>query len=615
MTATPAGVELAPSADAVLRRAREPRIGYWRRWADSRVADMLAAAAAVLLVAGPLLFTDSGFVLDFTNHLWLVWVAGKALSQTGHPSYFLNATPLGVFYPWFAFYGGTLYTITGALSQLLGGHPIPAYVAVTTLAIAGAYGGMLWLGRQLGLERWLSHAPALVVVTSAYYVSNLYGRGAWTEFMATSAIPLMAASALHLTRTRPWRPWPVVAFLSSTIVFTGSHNVTLLLGTTVGAVTLAILWIALGAPTGLPFRRLAMVAGLGLASLLVSAWYLVPDLSYATFVKAHLETGLGEGGYAVYKTFLQPILSFDAPAVLFDPLRTTPAAGGVPGLFVQVPDWFLVWALAAGALLLGRGARPEESAALSRRLRRVWVGVAALIAILLLMLTSASFWKSIPSPYNLIQFPFRLNSYVFYTVAALVLVSALAMQRALGEPRLRRRARSLRGGLVVVCAISVGLCVWQTWVPNTLYSNSYRRRGEALASASTAPRSWYDEGSYNDLQAPVVAAKGELIIPPSYVHGDRFAAWVNLPPGRAPIQTDIAGGAYLVHISGGLTRIGRNQAGFAVVRRSRPAGNPVHVVIETTHSATIALGWVISVLACVTLAGVIAFTAVRSRRS
>jgi hypothetical protein len=600
MTSTP--------ADTAIRRSavRQRDETLWRRSVDSRFADLSAAGAAVLLLAAPMLFTDSGFVLDFTNHLWLVWVAGKTLAAAGHPSYFVNATPLGVFYPWFAFYGGTLYTITGGLSQLLGGHPIPAYVGITTLAIAGGYGGMLWLGRQLGLDRWLSHAPALVVLTSAYYVSNLYGRGAWTEFMATSAIAPMLASALHLTRTRRWRPWPVIAFLSSTIIFTGSHNVTLLLGTTLGAITLAMLWLALGAPIRLPFRRLAMVAGLGLASLLVSAWYLVPDLSYADFVKAHLETGLGEGGYALYKTFLKPILSFDAPGVLLDPLRSSPAEGGVPGLFVQVPDWSLIWALAAGALLLGRRGRSDEPGGRSDKLRRVWAGVATFVAILLLMLTSASFWKSIPWPFNLIQFPFRLNTYIFYMVAALVLVSVLALQRALADERLRRRAKVLRAALVAACAISVGLCVWQTWIPNTFYSNSYQRRGEALASVNTAPRSWYDEGSYNDLQAPVVAARRELIIPPSYVRGDRFAAWVNLPPGRAPIQTDIAGGAYLVHISG-LTRVGRNAAGFAVVRRSNPTG-PVHVVVEAAHSARIVLAWVLSILAITVILAVLGWT-------
>jgi hypothetical protein len=44
-------------------------------------------------------------------------------------------------------------------------------------------------------------APALAVVTSAYYVTDLYGRGAWPEFMATSAMaPLLAVHIAGLER-------------------------------------------------------------------------------------------------------------------------------------------------------------------------------------------------------------------------------------------------------------------------------------------------------------------------------------------------------------------------------------------------------------------------------
>jgi hypothetical protein len=83
---------------------------------------------------------------------------------------------------------------TGGISELLGGHPVIAYVGVTVIAIAGAYVGTLWLGRQFGLRRWVAHAPALTVVTSAYYVTDLYGRGAWPEFIAASSIaPLPVA--------------------------------------------------------------------------------------------------------------------------------------------------------------------------------------------------------------------------------------------------------------------------------------------------------------------------------------------------------------------------------------------------------------------------------------
>jgi hypothetical protein len=609
-----------------------------RRWGDSLFADCLATAVVTLLVAGPMLFTDSGFGLDFTNHLWLSWLAGKGLVEAGHPIYFVNTSTAGVFEPWFAFYGGTLYAITGGLSELLGGKPVLAYVAVTTLAIAGSYAGALWLGRQLGLSRWLSHVPALVLVTSAYYVSNIYGRGAWTEFMATSAITPMIASGLYLARADRWRPWPVLVFVVSTVVFTGSHNITLLWGTTIIALALATLWLVLGRPRQLPIRRLAMVAGLGLASLLVSAWFLVPDISYAKDTAAHLESALGEGASPAYQAYLGPILTFDTFGALFDPLRHVPSESTVPALYVQLPDWFLLWALIAGPLLLRRrgsretaarrargraGADPRSRAARAavmtlhteKTLLRAWIGAAALFAILVLLIMATPFWKhSVPFPFNQIQFPFRLGTYVTFAVSALVLVSLLALQRSSRESWMRDTTKRLRVGLFAVCAISVGLCAWQAWVPNTLYKTSYKKRGAALASATTKPRSWYASGPYNDVQAPVVQASRLQLFNPSEVHGDRFDKWVKVPPGIAPIQTNISGGPYLVHISG-LTRLGRNQEGFMVVRRTKNGSGPVHVVIEASHSGRIVFGWVLSILASLIVLAVLGWTTVRQLRS
>lgn len=207
-----------PSEDGLLRdrsAAWVGRVGRPASWAPRmravlvsypRTSHIIGALAIVVVVAAPMLFTSSGFAVDFTNHLWLTWVAGHLLVQAGHPTYFLNAKSVGVFYPWFAFYGGTLYMIVGGISELLGGHPILAYVGITTLAIAASYLGVVSIGRQLGLRGWMSHAPALTVVTSAYYITNLYGRGAWTEFMATAAIPPLVASGASLVRAPRWRP-------------------------------------------------------------------------------------------------------------------------------------------------------------------------------------------------------------------------------------------------------------------------------------------------------------------------------------------------------------------------------------------------------------------------
>lgn len=507
---------------------------------STRRSDILLTIAAVLVVTSPLLLSNSGFGTDFTNHLWLSWVAGNTLVQSGHPSYFLNVRGLGVFYPFFAFYGGTLYMITGALSELLGGHAAIAFVAVTTLAVAASYTGMLWLGRQLGLRDWTAHAPALAVVTSAYYITNLYGRGAWPEFMAVSMLAPLAAGGLYLVRAETWRPWPVLVFAASVVIFSGSHNITLVWGSTVALLALLLVWLASGAPLKLPYRRLAMVAALGVACMLVNAWFLLPDIAYAHNVIAGVQTA-----------FLGETTSFfDTPAVLLDPLRLVPGQSTTPGLFVQTPDWFLAWGLVAGALLLWH--RP-----VARVLRRVWIAAAALLALVLGMIMIEPVWNVVPFPFDEIQFPYRLCSYVFYAVAGLVLIGALGLQRAV-LTRSRRTVAGLRLALVGVSAVSVGLCVWQLWVPNMLSPYSYTNRTEALASVNVAPHSWYDIRSYHDVQAPLVAPPSGrvLIIEPSWVHGDRFDGWVEVPPGPQPIQTNIAGGAYLTHISG-LERVGR----------------------------------------------------------
>ena len=110
------------------------------------------------------------------------------------PSYFTNTAQDGIFNPFFAFYGGSMYAVLGLLSVLLGNNVVAAQDVMTVAAIGAAYGGLYWIGRQLGLSRLDAHAPSIAFSTCAYYVTDLYGRGDWLEFLAISSIPLLVAS-------------------------------------------------------------------------------------------------------------------------------------------------------------------------------------------------------------------------------------------------------------------------------------------------------------------------------------------------------------------------------------------------------------------------------------
>ncbi len=61
------------------------------------------------------------------GQVWFLWQQSLAIRADHVPSLFLNY-PYGVFYPHFAFYGGTLYALAGTLSLALGNAPIETYV-------------------------------------------------------------------------------------------------------------------------------------------------------------------------------------------------------------------------------------------------------------------------------------------------------------------------------------------------------------------------------------------------------------------------------------------------------------------------------------------------------
>ena len=97
---------------------------------------------------------------------------------------------MGVFYPIFAFTGSTVYAIGGYLAIVLGDRPVAAYVLLQVLAFCIAFGGMTWLSRQVGLRGWRAQLPGVAFVTGTYYLTNLYGRGDFAEFFATSTTML-----------------------------------------------------------------------------------------------------------------------------------------------------------------------------------------------------------------------------------------------------------------------------------------------------------------------------------------------------------------------------------------------------------------------------------------
>jgi len=554
--------------------------------------DALVVLFATLVVGMPALLTHDGFMYDYTNHLWLVWVQSHAISSAGVPTYFLHTTDAtgGVFNPFFMFYGGTLYALTGAVAAALGGSARIAYVGVILASIAASYGGIVWLARQLGARSWTAHAPAVTFVASAYYVTNLYGRGAWPEFVAISAIPLLVAAGTWIARAQRLKAVPCVLFVGAAVIWSGSHNITLAWGAVVVVITVVTLRLLLARPLVAGRHRVGLLLGLLALAICVNAWFLVPNVLYASDTLV-----------AASSPFSWDLTAgFNSPRALFDPLRYVPLRSSTPALYVQLPIWLLVWALVAIAV---PAARPAST------LRRAAAACAIVLTGLLVLIMVKPLWQFVPAPLRLIQFPFRLNSYVALLAAGLVLVAVLALQDVVSA----RRRRLLAGALAGAMTASVGLCLWQLWIPNTHAISSYDDVRDALVSETVPPRTWYDTGVYRDGSAavvPVVPGRS-LVIDPAIIRGNRAKLVVTPPPGREPFTVNLGGGPGVVAVDG-LERVGRTPLGFTVAKRPTAGSGPLPVTIGVAGAST--AGTAVSLLALLGLAVTAVAGAFRRRR-
>ncbi|HEY2259170.1 MAG TPA: hypothetical protein VGH45_05630, partial [Solirubrobacteraceae bacterium] len=513
-------------------------------------------------------------------------VQSKAIGAHLLPSNYLNTLGTGVFYPYFLFYGGSLYAIAGALGALSGGHYIFGFVAVTFLAVLAAYGGLVWLARQVGSRTWMAHAPAITYVASAYYVTNLYGRGAWPEFIASSVIPLLVAAGWRLASSDRVEPGTAALFVVATVVFAGSHNATLLIGSLFVLIGYLVLLAALGrAVHPCSGRRLVAIASLAALGLAIDAWYLIPDVRHAS------DTLIGDG--QIYPWRRTGFLS--RPGVLFNPLRSVPAASSTPALYVQLPDWLLAWALVVGA---------AGWAAMGRRMQRAAIGVLGLLIAVLLAMSSAAVWDHLPDTLRRVQFSYRLNTYFVLAAAALVLIAVIGLER-------RRGVHSgYRLALLGASAVTAGLCLWQLWVPNTRISSSYPDRRELPQSAHVLPHSWYATQDYRDGSGPLImATQAAVTFDPFSVNSNAHAYRAALPPG-ALVRTNIAAGPSTAHLSGA-TRAGRTPDGLEVIRGGASAGTSTTVRLSA-DVRDLVIARVISGLALLVACGLILNTGRRA---
>jgi hypothetical protein len=509
---------------------------------------------------------------DFWVHYWYVWHQGEALKDGG-PSLFLYDTS-SVFVPRYAFYGGTLYVVTGALGVLVGFFR--AYLAMYAFAFGAAYGGWWWLGRQAGLGRVAAHAPALVFATSAYAITLAVGRSDWPEYVSVSMVPLMAASTVSVLRADRLRLWPALALMVSAVLFTGSHNLSLLYGSTFLALVAVLLVACVPQARRMMTARGAWrVAAILVPAVLVNAWFLLPDIVY----QAHTATGNQGPRWQAYLEHFTYLVR--GPRIFTLERDTTDPVVLAYGVYA-LPVLAMAWTVAAA--LSGRP-----------RWRQPWLRVLVVLgAAATFVIYAMTHVDVLRGPYRMLQYSMRMESYANLAISGAVL-AALVLVR--GRPRVVRQA--CWSALAVILALSVVQAARQgghhrDTTGNTDIAKSpsyYEPKGMTHVED-------YSSGDLDIVNAPDLAP---LVFPVDRIHDGSLSIDVDATAGQL-FGTNIVTVPELVDLKGAHF-VGVNQGMRLIVEIDPTSGpGPVRVTLSEAHPPAVVVGRWLTLLGLLGLA-------------
>jgi hypothetical protein len=566
----------------------------------------LVGGAAVLLIgvlSWPVVFSTATFNGDWMGQVWFLWQQSLAIRADHVPSLFLNY-PYGVFYPHFAFYGGTLYALTGTLSLALGNAPIETYDLTYVLCFAAAYGGWYWLARTAGVGRWAAQVPGLVFVTSSYYLTEIYARGDWPELVGVSAIPVMVAAGLSVLRAERLRAWPALALTVSSIFFFGSHSLTIVWGSAMIVVFGVALVVCVPRARQEVTRAGAIrVAGLVVPSALLSAWFLLPAVAYQSSTLIATEFP----HWAALLRATQNLVSVQHLFTLSRASASTPGAA----FALSLPILVIAWVLVSLVIFLRKG------------LRGTWIRVllicAALTTFLIVLMTHAGMILALPRAFATLQFSYRLESYVLLALSATVLA---ALVLAKGRDR---GARFSTWALVPVLAVSVIGAIQQ--------ADAHPVGGERYATLTAL---YHTPGGGGEVLSDYVDVRLRGLTDPNgrptevrfnyaAVHDNHISKVVHLAPGQL-VYSNLQGPPSLVRVTGAKIA-GINNEGYDVLEigpATHPAGQrtakggarPTETIsVSQADPLPVVAGRVLTLAAALALLGQFGALAVRGLRA
>jgi hypothetical protein len=534
---------------------------------------------------------DGGFIgFDWFAHLWYIWHQEESLRAHLLPSYFAHNAS-GVFDPHYAFYGGTLYTITAVVSVAIGHEA--AYVVAWIWAFMMAYGGLYWMARQAGVRAWPAHIPSIVFVSSPWYLSSIYVWGSWGQNTAFSALLLTLAAGFSIMRADRLKPFPALALALGVLFYTGSHSLTLAWASTAMTV-LGVVCFALVPGFRRLFNRRGVlrIAAVAIPAGMVNAWFMFPAIAYQG------QTWIGNN-YNMAKSFLLTSMYYVEPEHILTLTRTR-ADPSQPHLALQLPLLATAW-LVVGLVLV----RPHW--------RSQWLRTAVLMLIagvgMWQLMTHSSWILALPHPYDQIQAPYRLEAYINIAVAG-GLIATLALIARSG--RQVRRWTWLMVPILALILVQARAQLLEP-LPSNIVGPQWNAPAPYLTGDAKLGMADYVNADVPEYQ-PNRAFEFALFDPTKAEQDDRAVTTVDAQPGEF-IASNLKVSNPLIKVEGA-TIVARDQAGNAFLEVADDAKpGAAKITVTATHPFPVKAGRVVTLVGLLGLisVGVVLFRRRRMR--
>jgi hypothetical protein len=351
----------------------------------------------LLFLTLPFAFRETAWS-EWANPYWFLVEQTNQVRRFGFPTFFLHSDVSGTAYPNHVFYAGFTIAVMSYLAAIF--TPWVIFVFSIFVGFSVSWMGFYWVTVHFSKDKFISRSVAFVAITSPYFVTNIYGRGAWAEFLGCSFGIFLVGSLIVVPKIEDGPIKFLAPSFVGAIFLAGTHNISLLLTFLVGIPIVLVVMVSNRHLFWSVFVKRIFAVALGIC---VVSPFLLSNLIYGTQTLISSWNVIGtSASFDTLKVIFSPFLYF--PEIQQEIHERIYGERTDVRLFAQTS---LPLVICGGFLSLT-----------ALRKSMVWrealkhLTFLSCFGLVLVLMTHNNWWLNFPKLFQTIQFPYRLHPYL-----------------------------------------------------------------------------------------------------------------------------------------------------------------------------------------------------------